>query len=55
MASLSYEDIGGLRRQLDRVREIVELPLSYPEMFERLGIDAPKGVLLYGPPAAARR
>ncbi len=51
---LSYEDIGGLKRQLDRVREIVELPLKYPEIFERLGIDAPKGVLLYGPPGCGK-
>ena len=51
---LSYEDIGGLKRQLDRVREIVELPLKYPELFERLGIDAPKGVLLYGPPGCGK-
>ena len=52
--ALSYEDIGGLKRQLDRVREIVELPLKYPELFERLGIDAPKGVLLYGPPGCGK-
>ena len=51
---LSYEDIGGLKRQLDRVREIVELPLKYPELFDRLGIDAPKGVLLYGPPGCGK-
>ncbi|MGO8690823.1 MAG: CDC48 family AAA ATPase [Thermoguttaceae bacterium] len=51
---LSYEDIGGLKRQLDRVREIVELPLKYPEIFDRLGIDAPKGVLLYGPPGCGK-
>jgi transitional endoplasmic reticulum ATPase len=53
-APLSYEDIGGLRRPVDRVREIVELPLKYPELFERLGIDAPKGVLLYGPPGCGK-
>ena len=53
-APLSYEDIGGLKRQLDRVREIVELPLKYPELFDRLGIDAPKGVLLYGPPGCGK-
>ena len=52
--AISYEDIGGLRRQLDRVREIVELPLRYPELFERLGIDAPKGVLLLGPPGCGK-
>jgi transitional endoplasmic reticulum ATPase len=51
---LSYEDIGGLRRELSRIREIIELPLRYPEVFERLGIDAPKGVLLYGPPGCGK-
>jgi len=51
---LSYEDIGGLRPQLQRVREMIELPLRYPEVFERLGIDAPKGVLLYGPPGCGK-
>ena len=50
----SYEDIGGLKRQLERVREIVELPLKYPELFDRLGIDAPKGILLYGPPGCGK-
>jgi len=54
LPSISYEDIGGLKRQLDRIREIVELPLKYPELFERLGIDAPKGVLLLGPPGCGK-
>jgi transitional endoplasmic reticulum ATPase len=48
--TVSYEDIGGLKPQLLRIRETIELPLRYPEVFERLGIDPPKGVLLYGPP-----
>ncbi len=52
--STSYEDIGGLKRQLNRIREMVELPLRYPEVFERLGIDAPKGVLLHGPPGCGK-
>jgi len=52
--SLSYEDIGGLRRELVRVREMIELPLRYPEVFERLGIEAPKGVLLHGPPGCGK-
>ena len=52
--AVSYEDIGGLRRQLDRVREIVELPLRFPELFDRLGIEAPKGVLLLGPPGCGK-
>ena len=51
---LSYEDIGGLKRQLHRVRETIELPLRYPEVFERLGIEAPKGVLLHGPPGCGK-
>lgn len=52
--TLSYEDIGGLRHQLHRIREMIELPLRYPEVFERLGIDAPKGVLLHGPPGCGK-
>jgi len=51
---LSYEDIGGLKPQLQRIREMIELPLRYPEVFGRLGIDAPKGVLLYGPPGCGK-
>lgn len=53
-SSLAYEDIGGLKRELRRIREIIELPLRYPEIFERLGISAPKGVLLYGPPGCGK-
>ena len=52
--TLTYEDIGGLRRETRRIREMIELPLRYPEIFERLGIDAPKGVLLYGPPGCGK-
>jgi transitional endoplasmic reticulum ATPase len=52
--AVSYEDIGGLEREVERVREIVELPLKYPRIFERLGIIAPKGVLLYGPPGTGK-
>jgi transitional endoplasmic reticulum ATPase len=52
--SISYEDIGGLKPQLHRIREMIELPLRYPEIFERLGIDAPKGVLLHGPPGCGK-
>jgi transitional endoplasmic reticulum ATPase len=52
--AVSYEDIGGLEREVARVREIVELPLKYPQVFERLGILAPKGVLLYGPPGTGK-
>jgi len=52
--AISYEDIGGLKPHLLRIREMIELPLRYPEVFERLGIDAPKGVLLYGPPGCGK-
>jgi transitional endoplasmic reticulum ATPase len=52
--AVSYEDIGGLERELARVREIVELPLKHSPIFERLGILAPKGVLLYGPPGTGK-
>ena len=52
--AITYEDIGGLRRELRRIREMIELPLKYPEVFERLGIDAPKGVLLHGPPGSGK-
>jgi transitional endoplasmic reticulum ATPase len=51
---ISYEDIGGLGKELQRVREMIELPLKYPQVFERLGIDPPKGVLLHGPPGCGK-
>lgn len=51
---ISYEDIGGLNKELGRLREMVELPLKYPVIFQRLGIDPPKGVLLYGPPGCGK-
>ncbi len=51
---ISYEDVGGLKREIQRIREIIELPLRYPQVFERLGIDAPKGVLLHGPPGCGK-
>ena len=50
----TYEDIGGLREELQRVREMVELPLRHPELFQRLGIEPPKGVLLHGPPGCGK-
>jgi transitional endoplasmic reticulum ATPase len=52
--AVSYEDIGGLEREVARVREMVELPLKHSRLFERLGILAPKGVLLYGPPGTGK-
>jgi len=51
---ITYEDIGGLHREIQKIREMIELPLKYPEVFERLGIDAPKGVLLHGPPGCGK-
>ena len=51
---VSYEDIGGLHEELLKVREMIELPLKHPELFERLGIDPPKGVLLHGPPGTGK-
>jgi transitional endoplasmic reticulum ATPase len=51
---VTYEDIGGLRREVRRIREMIELPLRYPEVFERLGIDPPRGVLLHGPPGSGK-
>jgi len=52
--SVTYEDIGGLDEELQRVREMIELPLKHPELFERLGIDPPRGVLLFGPPGTGK-
>jgi transitional endoplasmic reticulum ATPase len=52
--AVTYEDIGGLDREIRRIREMIELPLRYPEVFERLGIEPPKGVLLHGPPGCGK-
>jgi len=51
---VTYEDIGGLKEEIQKVREMIELPLRHPEIFEKLGIEAPKGVLLYGPPGTGK-
>ncbi len=51
---ISYEDIGGLHKEIQRIREMIELPLKYPQVFERLGISAPKGVFLHGPPGCGK-
>ncbi len=53
-SKISYEDIGGLSRELKKIREMIELPLKCPRLFDRLGIDPPKGVLLYGPPGCGK-
>lgn len=54
IARLSYEDIGGLDEVIQKLREMIELPLRYPEIFEKLGVEAPKGLLLYGPPGTGK-
>jgi len=53
-SGVAYEDIGGLDEELDLVREMVELPLSEPELFREIGVDPPRGVLLHGPPGTAK-
>ncbi len=52
--TVSYEDIGGLKEEIKKIREMVELPLRHPQLFQKLGIDPPKGVLLYGPPGTGK-
>ena len=52
--NVAYEDIGGLDEELEQVREMIELPMRHPELFKRLGIDPPKGVLLHGPPGTGK-
>lgn len=52
--AVSYEDIGGLKDEIERVREIIEIPMKHPEVFKKLGITPPKGVLLYGPPGTGK-
>ncbi len=54
IGEVHYEDIGGLKAESQKIREMVELPIRYPELFERLGIEPPKGVLLYGSPGTGK-
>ena len=51
---ITYDDLGGLKNEVQKIREMVELPMRHPELFEKLGIEAPKGVLLYGPPGTGK-
>ena len=53
-ADVTYDDVGGMADTIDQLREMVELPLRYPELFQRLGVDPPKGVLLHGPPGTGK-
>jgi len=52
--SITYEDLGGLRDEVTKIREMIELPLRHPELFRRLGVEAPKGVILHGPPGTGK-
>ena len=52
--SITYDDIGGLKEEVSQIREMIEIPMKHPEVFERVGITAPKGVLLYGPPGTGK-
>src|SRR6476660_1781722 len=54
LTQVAYEDIGGLKEEIQKVREMIELPLRHPEIFEKLGIEAPKGILLHGPPGTGK-
>ncbi len=51
---VTYDDLGGLKTEVQKIREMVELPMRHPEIFERIGVEAPKGVLLYGPPGTGK-
>jgi len=51
---VTYDELGGLRNEVQKIREMVELPMRHPELFEKLGVDAPKGLLLYGPPGTGK-
>ena len=53
-SKISYEDVGGLGKEITKIREMIELPLKHPELFERAGIEPPKGILLYGPPGTGK-
>jgi len=54
LPKITYEDIGGLQNEIQKIREMVELPMKHPELFKKLGIEPPKGILLYGPPGCGK-
>lgn len=51
---ITYDDLGGLKNEVQKIREMIELPMRHPELFEKIGVEAPKGVLLYGPPGTGK-
>ena len=51
---ITYDELGGLKNEVQKIREMVELPMRHPELFEKIGIESPKGVLLYGPPGTGK-
>lgn len=53
-AKVGYDDVGGVRKQMAQIRELVELPLRHPMLFKTIGVKPPKGILLYGPPGSGR-
>ena len=53
LRQIGYDDVGGVRKQLSQIRELVELPLRHPQLFKTIGVKPPKGILLYGPPGKA--
>jgi transitional endoplasmic reticulum ATPase len=51
---VGYDDVGGVRKQMAQIRELVELPLRHPQLFKTIGVKPPKGILLYGPPGSGK-
>ena len=51
----SYDDVGGVRKQMAQIRELVELPLRHPALFKTIGVKPPRGILLYGPPGSGKK
>ncbi|MDH3676744.1 MAG: CDC48 family AAA ATPase [Nitrosopumilus sp.] len=54
VSRITYDELGGLKNEVQKIREMVELPMRHPELFEKIGVEAPKGVLLYGPPGTGK-